>query len=70
MRFFKPFEGEAECRIVSASKDATMQVFNEAGNCVSSERNIDGFACMDVLAKAPFSQAGGQSSRVIVAADI
>ena len=62
VRFVKPLEGGSaeQCTIISASKDATMQVIDEAGNSVSSERNTDGFACMDVLAMAPFSQADRQ----------
>ena len=51
-----------------------MQVIDEEGNCVSSERSLDGFACMDILANAPFRLAGAagsnQSNRVVVAADI
>jgi len=42
------------------------------GRNLSTERNSDGFACMDVLAKCPFSSntQEGLGSRVVVTADI
>lgn len=58
VRFIRPLDcgvNSADCRIVSASKDSTMQVLSESGACLSSERNQDSFACMDILANAPFA---------------
>ena len=41
--------------IISASKDATIQVTNgSTGKKICSTGNLDGFACLDVLSTAPF----------------
>ena len=84
MRFVKPLQSDASQAaathrpsIISASKDATISAIDIEGNCLASVRNMDGFACMDVLAGCPFPIAGSSSSdgkglsgRLVVAADI
>ena len=68
VRFVKPLDTRAAKppEILTASKDSTMKVLTMQGECLGTERGIDGFACMDVLANAPFAP----SNRVIVTADI
>ena len=76
VRFVKSLEttsnpSSSGVNIISASKDATLQAIGSDGQSRSTERNSDGFACMDVLAKCPFGANNNvDQSRIVVTADI